>query len=190
MNSISKRIQTALTTRLGRRQAGVTLGETLIVLVIGGALLGLAFVGLRTANSNLQSDDLGRGAVTLAGEIKRVNQTGGYASVSADTVKGIVPGNWKYDGTDVLDSAGNAVGLSGAVASFAMIFNNLSEENCRKVIPSLAGMAYKVNVGAVTGAAGVISGGSTYKAANGTVDGAAAATGCAVANAKIGIEVR
>jgi len=190
MNSISKRIQAALSTRRARRQAGVTLGETLIVLVIGGALLALAFVGLRTANSNVQSDDLARGAVTLAGEIKRVNQNGGYASVAADTVKGIVPGNWKYDGTDVLDSAGNVVNLSGSVGSFAMVFNNLSEENCRKIIPSLAGMAYKVNVGAVSGAAGVISGGSAYKAANGAIDGGAAASGCAAANAKIGIEVR
>jgi|JI8StandDraft_2_1071088.scaffolds.fasta_scaffold02979_8 prepilin-type N-terminal cleavage/methylation domain-containing protein len=191
MNTVSQPIRTAKPKRSARRQAGLTLTESLLVLAVAGLIAVVAYGGYKVANSDVQANDLGRGAVTLAGQIKRVNFSAGYASVSPATVKDLVPAGWKYDGTNVKDNFGNTVGLSGSASSFAMVFSDMSATDCQKVVSQFEGVATKVHIGAdAAGAAGVVSGGNVYKAANGTITAAALATGCGEDARKIAIEVR
>lgn len=172
------------------RQAGLTLIESLLVLGLLALILVGVFTASKSANSDVASIDLGRGAVTMATSIKRVNGTIGYSAVAPAAVKDLIPGGWKYDGTDVLDNNGNAVGLSGGAASFAMVFSNLSATDCQKVVSQLEGVSTKLNIGDTGAAAGVVAGGSVYKDATGTITPASLSTGCAVDKRKIAIEVR
>lgn len=183
-----------VTKRSFGKQKGLTLGESLLVLGVAALIAVSAYGAFRFANSDVAANDMGRGAVTLASQIKRtLGATGSYASVSASSIKdaGLVPAGWKHDGTDLRDNYGNIVTVNGSTASFSMTFQDMSAADCAKVISQFEGVAYKINVGAAAGgAAGVISGGSAYKAADGTLDGATISSGCAEASRKIAMEVR
>lgn len=176
------------------KQHGLTLGESLLVLGVSALIAVSAYGAFRFANSDVAANDMGRGAVTLASQIKRtLGSTGSYASVSATSIKdaGLVPSGWKHDGSDLRDNYGNVVAVSGSTASFALTFQDMSPADCAKVISQFEGVAYKINVGtAAGGSAGVISGGSVYKAADGTLTGATISSGCAEATRKIAMEVR
>lgn len=176
------------------KQRGLTLGESLLVLGVAAALSVSAYGGYKFATSDVAAGDMGRGAVTLASQIKRtIGSTGSYASITAATIRdaGLIPSGWKHDGTDLRDNYGNVVTISGAAGSFSMVFQDLATADCSKIIPQVEGVAYKINVGtAATATTGVISGGNVYKAADGTLTGANLATGCAEATRKIAMEVR
>ncbi|MCK6421777.1 MAG: hypothetical protein L6Q73_12860 [Aquabacterium sp.] len=176
--------------RLARKQAGLTLGESLLVLGVAALIAVGAYGAFKFANSDVAANDLGRGAVTMVSQVKRINTSTGYASVTSSTVKDIVPGGWKHDGTDVLDNYGNKVDINGATGSFAMAFNNLTAADCQKVVSQVEGVAYIVQIGAAAGAAaGKAAGGTTYKAADGTLNAVAVSSGCAEASRKIAIEI-
>jgi len=191
---IAKGVNGIATKRRFNKQQGLTLGESLLVLGVSALIAVSAYGAFRFANSDVAANDMGRGAVTLASQIKRtLGAAGSYSSVTATSIKdaGLVPSGWKHDGTDLRDNYGNVVAINGATSSFALAFQDMSAADCAKVISQFEGVAYKLNVGTAAGAAaGVISGGSVYKAADGTLTGATIASGCAEAGRKIAMEVR
>lgn len=190
MNRNFTRANTAARALFARKQKGLTLGESLLVLGVAALIAVGAYSAYKFANSDVAANDLGRGAVTLASQIKRINGSTGYTAVNSTNVKDLVPGGWKWDGTDVIDNYGNPVSVSGGAASFALVFSNLSPQDCQKVVSQFEGISYKLHIGGASAAAGVVSGGEVYKQPNGTLNPAALSAGCGATGAVIAMEVR
>lgn len=183
-----------LKNRLYRRQAGLTLVDSLLALAIAAMVSLVAFGGYRFATSDVNVEALGRGAVTLANQVKRIfGATGSYTAVTAANINanGLIPTGWKWDGAAVVDNYGNAVSITGGASSFSLIFSQLSAADCAKVVGQLEGIASKIHIGAAAaGAAGVVTGGSVYKTAAGVISGDALANGCGEAARLVAVEVR
>ena len=98
----------SLTKRIARRQSGLTLGEALLVLGVMSSVLVGAYGAYKYARSDVGANNLAQGAVQLAAQTQSVfGANGGYASVTAANLNsaGLVPSGWRWDGTNILDSA-------------------------------------------------------------------------------------
>jgi len=188
------RIIPTLNKRSVRRQYGLTLGEALLVLgVMSGVLVG-AYASYKYARSDVGANALAQGAVQLAAQAQSVfGVNGGFASVTSANINsaGLVPAGWRWDGSNILDSAGNTVTLTAAAGSFSIVLQNMSASECTKAATQIEGASYSMRIGtAATAAAGVISGGNVYKSTAGVISAANLVAGCGEATRRVAIEVR
>lgn len=156
------------------RQRGVTLTETLLVLALASVLAAAAYRAYASASNDAKLSDLSNGTVSLIGKVKQVwGSAGNYENLTPTTLNrsGILPSQFKFapgggaGGNDqVWDTFGNEVLVNGTRGSFALAFGFLSKENCSSLAPTLASIAYRINVGeGATASNGKISGGKPYK---------------------------
>lgn len=182
------------TVPLRRRQRGLTITEAILTLGIASAVATGAYGIYKVARADVTADDLARGTVRMLADTQNIFGTnGGYAVVTPANINstGLVPPGWRWDGANVLDNRGSIVTINGAAGSFAFVFTDLSASDCAKAATKMESMATSIRVGATAAAAaGVISGGSVYKAADGTISAANLATGCGQANRKIAVQAQ
>ncbi|MCK6421776.1 MAG: hypothetical protein L6Q73_12855 [Aquabacterium sp.] len=177
--------------RVRRTQAGMNLAESLLVLGVAALVTAGSYGAYNFAVSDVTVESQARAIVTLIAQIRRVNGQHDYTGVTPAGVQAIVPPGWQWDGTDVRDSYRNPVGISGSAVSFALLVDQMSSRDCQKLLPMVAGMAYRIHVGpAAAAAGGAVSGGDVFKAADGSLTGSAIANGCTPAGRKIAVEVR
>lgn len=155
-------------------QRGVTLTETLLVLALASVLAAAAYRAYASASNDAKLSDMSNGTLSLIGKIKQVwGSAGNYENLTPTTLNrsGILPSQFKFapgggsGGNDqVWDTFGNEVLISGTRGSFALVFGYLSKDNCSSLAPTLASIAYRINVGeGATASNGKISGGKLYK---------------------------
>jgi hypothetical protein len=136
-----------------------------------------------TLSKDTGSRDLVTKSVAMIGKIKQMYGSGTFAGISGTSVDnfGARPDNWKMSGTDLIDNLGNTVDINGAANFYAIRFQGLTKDSCAAIASGLQNVAYQVAVGsasAVSIAAGVITGGSNYKATGGVPDPSLLSTGC------------
>lgn len=180
-----------------RRQLGFTLIETMIALgIMGTAVAALLYYQTRAENnqgSNKTAQDLSLMASKIKNYLGPSNSYIPLTPVFVNSSALITP-PMKWDGTNVLDPWGNTMTINGGTTTFALTIGGttsaLDKEVCTSIASKMVDNATAINIGAATAAAGVVSGGSAYKAANGTPNGTNLATGCAVANPVIAVQFR
>ena len=178
-------------------QTGFTLIEIMIALGIMGFAIAAVMYYQTRAETSQQSNQVATSLVTMASKVKAYyGPTNSFTAVSGTTLNqiAVVPKGMTYDGTNVVDPWGNAMSINGSAATFALTVGGstgpLDKEACASIASKLAENAQAVRVGAATAAAGVIAGGSAYKAIGGSPDAALLGTGCSVANPVVAAQFR
>jgi len=166
-----------------RRQRGVTLTETLLVLGVAAILAAAAYRAYAVANNDARNNDMSNGSLALVGKIKQVWGTdGNYSGLDGNDApdalfnSGILPAQFRREGkgssAKIKDLHGYDVTFNGIEGAFAIGFTNLSKEACVLLASSLSGVAHSVYVGrarATTNSSSgtiSISGGKEYKGPN------------------------
>lgn len=154
-------------------QRGVTLTETLLVLALAAALAAAAYRAYGTASNDAKTSELSNGAITMIGKIKQVwGASGDYTTLAPATLEqsGILPVQFRTNrsgstlATEIRDTFGNVVSITGTQGSFTLGFERLSPDTCTTLAPVLASQAYRIRAGSGAAAAnGVASGGQVYK---------------------------
>lgn len=186
------------TRKTGRsRQFGLSLLEVMMSVAIIGGILGFALYYQSKAKAGMSGNSASTNLALMASTIKNVvGSSNSYATLTPATLDNIggVPKGFVFDGTNVIDPWGNTMSVSGATATFALTVGGatqpLSKDTCTSIASRLADDAMTVRVGAATASAGVIAGGSAYKAIGGVPDVSLLGTGCATANPVIAAQFR
>lgn len=171
----------------GLVQRGFALGELLLAVAVVGILVTIGYGIYNSLTKDTAAQDLTQKSVAMIGKIKSIyGNAGTFSGITGQAVDqlGARPDGFRLSGTDLVDNFGNVIDVNGAAAFFGMRFQGLTKDTCGKIASGLAGLAYQVTVGsasAVSVAAGVITGGTDYKAAGGTPNTANLATGCGAA---------
>jgi len=177
-------------------QRGVTLTETLLVLALAATLAAAAYRAYSTASSDAKTSELGNGTVALIGKIKQVwGATGDYSTLTPANLEqsGILPTQFRTNrsgttlATEVRDTFGNEITITGGAGAFTLGFNQLSADTCTTLAATLASQAFRIQAGSgATAADGAASGGADYKGPDVTatsgLDVAALAQACGDAN--------
>jgi type II secretory pathway pseudopilin PulG len=181
-----------------KKQAGLTMVESLLVLGVAAAVAVIGYAGYRASTGDVNTSAVGQDTVGMVAGIKRVwGASGNYTTVNGAGVNnaGLVIGTFKWDTatTSVIDGLGNPVAFDGATSKFAILLGPYSKEDCLKVVPALTSLAYDINVGAAAaltgGNVGTVTGGSAYKAGP-VINQDNLSAGCENGAAKIAIEIR
>ena len=176
-----------------KKQAGMTLTESLLVLAVGALVAVLAYGGYRMATTQVNSSSQVKGLVQMVGGIKRIfNASGNYNGITTPIVvnAGIVPDDFRKT-TGATGTITNSWGGTITVAptklaaaapipaygtadnqGFAIVINGIPADSCMDIVTGVASAANVIQGGAAGAAA------TNAKALNGTVDIAAANTGC------------
>jgi len=166
-----------------RRQRGVTLTETLLVLAVAAILAAAAYRAYSVANTDSRNNDLSNATLALIGKIKQIWGTDGdYSGLDGNKAgealfnSGILPSQFRREGTGnatkIRDINGNEVTFHGVEGAFTIGFTNLSKEACTLLASSLASTANSIHVGAArattNSSSGLIqvTGGKEYKGPN------------------------
>jgi len=166
------------------RQSGFALGELLLAVVIVSVLVAIGYGVYTQLSRDTASQDVKAKTVAMVGKIReRFGSSGDFTSLTGTVVDqlGARPDNWRLSSGNLVDSLGNTVDINGSATQFAMRFTGLTKDNCANVASGLVGLGHEVNVGAASAisiTAGVITGGSAYKAAGGAPNTGNLATGC------------
>jgi len=181
--------------RAAHAQRGVTLTETLLVLGVAAILAAAAYRAYSMASNDARTSELSNSTVALVTKVKNVWGTDGdYSALNTSPAEklensGVLPPQFRKNGTKINDIFGNEVTVTGGSASFTVGFTNLSRDTCSTLASSLSGVAYAINVGNATATNGALgAGGKPYKGPTVTtssgLDSAALADvqGCGVAN--------
>lgn len=184
-----------------RKQGGWAMVETAAAITIGGIIVAGVFFMVNSAKSGNQAQTVASNVSDMAGKIqKNFSSRGSYDTLTATVINnmGLVaaPLTWSSTASKIQDPWGNAMTVTanaaGAVPSFAFTIGGstapLDKATCTDLATQLASGAISVNVGAASSTAGVISGGSVFKAAGGVPDPSALATGCSAANPVIAVQ--
>jgi len=155
------------------QQRGVTLTETLLVLALAATLAAAAYRAYSTASNDAKTSELGNGTITLIGKIKQVwGAAGDYASLDPANLErsGILPTQFRTNrngstlASEVRDTFGNEITITGGVGAFTLGFNNLSSDTCTTLAATLASQAFRIQAGSgATAATGAATGGKQYK---------------------------
>ena len=167
-----------------KRQAGMTLTESLLVLSVGALVAVLAYGGYRMATSDVKVQSQTKGVVQLVGKIKQVfSSATDYSGVTLTNVinSRIVPTDFKVNGTTSIDNAwgGNitpAVGNQAGgtpLTSFKLTISNIPSEGCVDFLSGIASSANSLWMNGTT------AGTHDVKPAGGVFNAGTAATQCA-----------
>ena len=180
-----------------RRQMGFTLIEIMIALgVIGTAVAAVLYYQSRAEHgqsANKTAQDVSMMASKIKGLLGPSNSYGPLTPAWVNS-SALVNSPMKYDGTNLQDPWGNTMSVNGNTTTFAITVGGstsaLDKEVCTSIASKMVSNATAIHIGAATATAGVVAGGSAYKAVGGTADGALLATGCNVANPVIAMQFR
>lgn len=167
-----------------RKQAGMTLTESLLVLGVAAMVAVLAYGGYKMATSSVSTSSQVNGTIQLVGGIKRIFGTGAdYSTVNVANVinSQIVPADFKKSGTtDIYNGWGGnitpAVGdQAGATPTsvFKLTIAGVPVANCIELVAGIASAAQSLWVGGTT------AGTHDVKPATGSFMPDRAATQCA-----------
>ncbi|TCT10727.1 hypothetical protein EDC22_105227 [Tepidamorphus gemmatus] len=185
-----------------RRQAGVTLTETLLVLALAAALGAVAYRSYSSAREEARLSDMTTGAIALIGKIGQFySAAADYSGLTPEILHkaGIVPPQFRTvtdsNGTvELRDPFGNTVDINGTGGSYALAFRRLTQAACSSLATALTSIAHRIAAGAsVTAANGVIDTGANgriYKDETTSADLAGLVDGCSQDSALLAVEVR
>jgi prepilin-type N-terminal cleavage/methylation domain-containing protein len=181
---------------------GFALGEMMLAVAIVAVLVAIGAAVYGTMRSGINADDQAAKTVQLAADIqKNWRNIGSYMGLSASGISNLalVQKPIKYDGTNLVDSWGNTMSVSGGTTTFSMTIGGatsaLRSDECAAVANRLgSGVATNINIGAAaalgSGAtAGTVTGGNVFKAGS-TITQASLTTGCAEASPVIAASFR
>jgi prepilin-type N-terminal cleavage/methylation domain-containing protein len=181
----------------GAKQRGFTLIEIIIAIGIIGSATALVLYYQSRAETSQKANAIAGDVAMVASKIKQYfGASGTYTGLTAETLNqmNVMPKGFTFVDPNMIDPLGNAMSINGAAATFALTIGGatgpLDKEACASIASKLADNAQSIRVGAATAAAGVISGGSIYKAVGGTPDAALLGTGCNAANPVIAVQFR
>lgn len=166
------------------KQRGIALVDLMLAVVAIGVISAVGYGIYNTIGKDTALTDMKQKTVAMVGKVREAHgNSGDFSALSGTSINalGAKPDTWRLSGTDLLDNMGNVVDVNGSATAFALRFPSLTKETCASLAAGLQGLAHQVNVGsasAVSIAAGVITGGSAYKAAGGTPSPTNLATGC------------
>lgn len=163
-----------------RKQAGMTLTESLLVLAVGALIAVLAYGAYRMATSDVKVQSQVQGTVQLVGKIKQIySSAANYGTASASLNQAvndakIVPSDFKGSGATITNAWGGAVNVAvGATnTQFTVTFVGVPQEGCIEFVTGIASAATTLVVG--TGAS------KDVKTATAAFDPALAAAACGV----------
>jgi hypothetical protein len=172
------------------RSTGFVLAEMLLAIAVVALLIGISAGAYAFLRGGINADDQATKTIALAADIqKNWRNAGSYAALAPSDLSKLtlIQKPLKWDGTNVLDSNGNIMLISGGTTSFVLTVggavNPLSNQDCATIANRLAtGVATNVNVGAAASAgsgatAGQVSGGNVFKSGP-TLTQASLTTGC------------
>ena len=177
-------------------------GFTLIEIMIAIGIIGIAIAGVLyyqgTAERGQSGNKAAQDLSLMASKIKSyLAPSNSYTSLTPAFVNSaaLVAAPMRFDGTNLIDPFGNIMVVNGGVTTYGITVGGtaatLDKEVCASIASKMAANTAAIYVGtAATVTAGVASGGSGYKVANGTPDGAALATGCNQPTPVIAMEFR
>lgn len=159
-----------------KRQAGMTLTESLLVLSVGALVAVLAYGGYKMATSDVKTQSQSKATVQLVGKIKQVfGSAANYGTAGASlytTVKNakIAPADFKDNGTAFVNAWGGTVvpAVGSNNAQFTITFQGVPSEGCIEFLNGINSAAVALTMG-----------GTSVKTATGDFDTTAAATQCA-----------
>jgi prepilin-type N-terminal cleavage/methylation domain-containing protein len=189
----------SISLRAGR---GFALAEMLLAVAVIALLVGISAGAYAFLRGGINADDQATKTIALAADIQRNwRNAGTYATLAPAEINklALVQKPLKWDGTNVQDSYGNIMQMTGGTASFVITVggsaNPVSREDCATIANRLAtGVATNVNIGTSAtagsaGTAGQVSGGNTFKV-GATITQANLATGCSESNPVIAASFR
>lgn len=174
-----------------KRQAGMTLTESLLVLAVGALVAVLAYGGYQMATSTVGASSQIKGTVQMIAGLKRIyGSAGNYSGITTTVAvsSGVVPTDFRTTASSITNAWGGAVTITpttvagaaplpafGAAANqgFYIRVDGIPAANCMDYVTGVGSAATVIQVGTAAAAA------STAKAANAPVDVATASAGCA-----------
>lgn len=186
------------TRRGARRQLGFTIIEIMIALGIIGTAVAAVLYYQGRAEHNQTANKTAQDLALMASKIKTyLGPSNTYAAATPAWLNSssLVAPPMKFDGTNLQDPWGNTMSVNGNTTTYAITIGGttsaLDKEVCASIASKMVDNATVINIGtAATATAGVVSGGSAYKANGGTPDGALLATGCNTATPVIAMQFR
>lgn len=172
-----------------KKQTGMTLTESLLVLAVGALIAVLAYGAYRMASSDVKVQSQVNGTVQLVGKIKQIYASAGnYGTAKSEITSSIaaakiVPSDFKTDGTTISNSWGGTVKVyAGATnTQFLVEITNVpSEGGCLEFLSGISSAANTLNMGGLVGGGGLATG-SPIKTVSG-YDASAASTACSANN--------
>ncbi|MCU6502304.1 hypothetical protein LPN04_31365 [Rugamonas sp. A1-17] len=185
-----------------KSQGGWSMVDAMAVIGLSGLIVA-GILGAKTlATDSNQGQNLGTTVSDMASKIqKNYTLRGSYDTLTSTAAfgNGLVnsPLVWVSSSSKIQDPWGNVMAISGnavgAAATFGITIGGatspLSKANCTDIATQLASGADIINVGAAaTVANGLVSGGTSYKAAGTVPDPAALGTACSVASPVIAVQ--
>lgn len=177
-----------------RRQAGISLTESILAMAVAAVAAVVAYAGYRTLTADVDVSDMNASMVELVGKTRQVFGSGGsFTNVTTQNLINakVVPARFRTDDTPAIyDVFGNVVDVSGGAQTFSLLLNGVGDQ-CAFIATGIANLAHAMRIGASAEiATGGISGGVEVKPVGGNLDTAAMATNCAVADTLIAIQFR
>lgn len=165
-----------------RRQAGMTLTESLLVLAVGAAIAVIAYGGFRMATGSVAVSSQARGITQLTANIKKTfGIASDYSTVNnANIINArLVPDDFKFSGTTITNkwggtvtaAVGNQAGATPAT-QFKLTITGVPKDDCTEFLSSISSAAVTLWVNGTT------AGTNDVKDAGGTFYPDRAATQC------------
>lgn len=157
-----------------KKQSGMTLTESLLVLAVGALIAVLAYGAYRMATSDVKVQSQVQGITQLVGKIKQVFASAadfsGVTNTSVTNAK-IVPADFKVSGTTISNAWGGtitAAQVTGDATKFQLTITKVPKEGCMEFLAGIASAAQSMTMG-----------GTSVKAVGASFDTSAASTQCA-----------
>lgn len=184
-----------------RRQAGVTLTETLLVLALAALLAGVAYQVYGNARDEARLSDMTMATLSLVSKIEQLYGTSSdFEGLDAELLakSGQLPPQFRVvetqDETELRDLFGNTFTITGTSGSYAFQFSKLNRDTCSSLATSVAAVAHRLAVGSTVRAEdGVIDLGSTghlFKDSNSDRSMSNLVEGCSQDSPSLAAEIR
>lgn len=179
------------------KQRGITLGETLLSMVIAGALVVGAYAAYAKANGDVRAQQTADGVNQIITGIKdRYGALGGFASIGNAGViaNTLVPKTFGVSGSTITTPYGSASTVSVASAdggsTFTVTVTGLPTSACSVVVSRIDAASTGIGAGAAAPAEGTLATAATattIKAVGNSLDQAKTMTQCADGGALVQI---
>lgn len=138
-----------------KKQTGLTLVESLLVLAVAALVAVLAYGGYKMANQGVKSQSGVESTVRLLTSIKKTfGSSGDYTGITGDLVKssGVVPSDFDTSGTNFKAPFGSAVTIASAASNkmAAVTFAAVPADICMDLVSGIEGMTEVLTVGGDT----------------------------------------